>query len=73
MADEEVKEIVVLTKFEHFCKLFPALNFWPDETKTPSESKKDARTLAKAVEQRERRKVRNMIQGFRGGYNNGKS
>ena len=61
-------EPVVLTKFEHFCKLFPALNFWPDETRTPSESKKDERTLAAAVLQRERRKNRNLINWARGQY-----
>ena len=66
MADEPV----VLTKFEHFCKLitdskFECLRnftFWPDATRTPSESKKDERTLALAVAQRERRRHRNREQ-----------
>lgn len=66
-------------RFEAFVKLitdskFECLRnftFWPDATQV-AEDKKDPRTLTKAVEQRERRKVRNMIQGFRGGYNNGK-
>jgi hypothetical protein len=66
--DEEVKEPVVLTKFENFCKLFPEFTFWPDQTRTPKESKQDERTLAQAVAQRERRKNRNLINGARGKY-----
>lgn len=68
MTEEVKQEPVPQTKFEQFCLLITdskfeclrKLVFWADVTKTPQESKHDPRTLAKAVEQRERRKLRNL-------------
>jgi hypothetical protein len=67
MVQPQIKVKRVTPGYANFQKLFPELNYWPDETLIPVDHG-DARTEDKAAAKRAEIKVRNMRQFWSGGF-----